>query len=519
MRRVRLTAGVLLGMLPVLLVAAHNASQLTPSQLLRPLGVVAAATLLVQAVLWVWLRQADRAAFLAGGLVCTLQLWGHVLSRLVAVGMADDAARVVASVVLVAVWGALLLGALRSRRHGDVEARRAHAWFVLTLLFVLVPLLQVAWDTSRALRTVPQGNQPTPALEAAAARPDIVFLLLDGYGRSDVLRDLYGVDNTPFLRELRRLGFQVADSSAANYVGTLWALASILNLDYLQDLLQVDPSLTSMNPLIRLVRSNRVVHLLRGAGYRIVTLAGGYSVAEFGNPDIYLEMQGSLDEFERMLLDTTPLPWIFPHRQDPHEVHRRRLHWVLDTLPQTVDAPEPRFVFAHLLAPHPPFVVDATGEALPSWPHAYALNDGSDYMRLGGSLQEYRQAYAAQVQWVTQRVLQVVQQILAEHAQDPPVILLVSDHGPGSSLDWDSLEHTDIRERFGVLCAVSLPDGATPTLPADLPPVGLFRLVFDVCFGTDLGPLPARSYYSTRSRPYDFLDVTDLVAPREPSPR
>ena len=49
----------------------------------------------------------------------------------------------------------------------------------------------------------------------------------------------------------------------------------------------------------------------------------------------------------------------------------------------------------------------------------------------------------------------------------------------------------------------------TVELEEDFSPVNLFRLIFDLYFGTDLGPLEARSYYTFQSQPFHYFDATD----------
>ncbi|MCH8947918.1 MAG: hypothetical protein IH789_09880 [Acidobacteria bacterium] len=46
---------------------------------------------------------------------------------------------------------------------------------------------------------------------------------------------------------------------------------------------------------------------------------------------------------------------------------------------------------------------------------------------------------------------------VVEGAREAPVVLVLGDHGPGLGLDHDSLEHSDLEERFGVLLAAHLP--------------------------------------------------------------
>src|SRR5207244_7041298 len=67
-------------------------------------------------------------------------------------------------------------------------------------------------------------------------KPDIYYIILDGYGRQDVLKDLYGFDNSDFIQFLQSRGFYVADQARANYCSTVPSLASSLNRTYLTGL-------------------------------------------------------------------------------------------------------------------------------------------------------------------------------------------------------------------------------------------------------------------------------------------
>jgi len=93
----------------------------------------------------------------------------------------------------------------------------------------------------------------------------------------------------------------------------------------------------------------------------------------------------------------------------------------------------------------------------------------------------------------------------------PSVIILQSDHGPGSRLDWDSAARTYQRERLGALIACRFPDGGSEPIDDDLSPVNLFRVVLNRYLGTKLALLPNDSYYSTWDHPYRFVRVTDKV--------
>jgi len=108
--------------------------------------------------------------------------------------------------------------------------------------------------------------------------PDIYYIILDGYGRSDVLKELYGFDNAEFLAHLVDQGFVVPAESHSNYVQTYLSLASSLNLTYLDKLQKaMDDKATDRRPLRYLIENNSVARLLRQAGYQFVFMPSSYS--------------------------------------------------------------------------------------------------------------------------------------------------------------------------------------------------------------------------------------------------
>jgi hypothetical protein len=167
--------------------------------------------------------------------------------------------------------------------------------------------------------------------------------------------------------------------------------------------------------------------------------------------------------------------------------------------------PGPKFVFAHLLAPHPPFVFSPDGEPVEAdWD--YRLSDGSHF---DGTRDQYINGYRGQIQYINTLLAETIDQIL-ESSATPPVIILQGDHGPGAYLDYESLENTCIQERFSILNAYYFPNQDKSIFDSSISPVNSFRILFDSYFNTSLGLIEDRSYYSTWSRPYNFTDVTSL---------
>jgi len=211
----------------------------------------------------------------------------------------------------------------------------------------------------------------------ALPRPDIYYLILDGFGRADVLRDLYQMELDGWIDGLRQTGFYVADRSTANYGQTMLSLASALNVDYVNELAgRVDHQSANRLPLEVMLEENRVFQFLRCAGYHLVYFPTGYvSVDIVTGVDQSVTPPGSPGAYQMELIGTTPVPDLLEVvlQQTPRDYYRARMLYTLDHLKDATRLDGPVFVMAHVLAPHPPFVFGAQGEPLEAKDHRVKL--------------------------------------------------------------------------------------------------------------------------------------------------
>jgi hypothetical protein len=114
-----------------------------------------------------------------------------------------------------------------------------------------------------------------------------------------------------------------------------------------------------------------------------------------------------------------------------YEGHRQRVLYSFEQLKTLYQMDGPKFVFAHILSPHPPFVFDQFGNPIDP-EYSYYIGDGDDYQY---ELDKYLASYPEQVLFINYKLEQVIDSILANSAS-PPVIIIQGDHGPGSRLDW-----------------------------------------------------------------------------------
>jgi len=500
---------LLFAVLPILFLYSHNITELYLAQLLAPLLVAAFSSLLLWSLLSLALRDKLRAALLSSLFWLWFLSFGH-LHRLLVSGHSADLASG-GTTAFVAVYCTILLvgvGFFITARRGlptlssmlNIAAGALVAWHVLTIGgYEFKRMLAY-----RSVRQAP-GIKLTQRTRAGAL-PNIYYIILDEYGRADVLRDIYHYDNREFLRYLARKGFQVAPQGQASYCQTALSLAASLNMEYLDDVAaRVGLDSNDRAPLGTMIKHNRLFDFLRRRGYRIVAFSSEYDLADIRNADVYMDAGSRLTEFQRGLLDTTPLPLVLGRGRSRNEQHHAEaVLYTFEHLADTTKLEPPIFVFAHIWSPHPPFVFDRTGRVVAP-EQGFRRRDRARLQRLGGQLRQY----VEQVEFVNRKIEIAVDQLLAR-ARWPAVIIIQSDHGPGSRTDWYSAGRTDARERLGALIACYLP-GADARVDDDLSTVNVFRVVLNCYFGADLPLLPNDSYFSTTAQPYRFVRVTQRV--------
>jgi hypothetical protein len=384
--------------------------------------------------------------------------------------------------------------------------------FVFPFRLILIFAYWYAQDPLRDWQPNLPPIAPPSATTQTSSSPDIYYIILDGYGRQDILQELYGFDNSNFIDFLQERNFYIANDSRSNYNQTALSLASSLNLDYLYLPSFAGDQSNNRDPLKEMIQDSRLVNFLMQRGYTILALDSGFDLTNDISATKYLTINNHpITNFESLLLQTSAfrIPfdlfgWRLPIPE--YSTHRERILTNFQTLGTLSSYGGPKFVFAHIMAPHPPFIFDANGNPLaPDRP--YSLGDGSHYQ---GTSDEYVSSYVQQLAYLNKLVMGVVNELLANSAKEP-IIILQADHGPGAYLNWDSLELSCVMERTSILNAYYLPN--QDILYPSITPVNTFRIILDNYFNTNLGILPDKAYFAIWQKPYKFVDVTNSSEP------
>jgi len=348
-----------------------------------------------------------------------------------------------------------------------------------------------------------QQNMETEGVLSGAG-PDIYYIIVDAYARADILEEVYGFDNSTFLSPLEERGFYVADKSVSNYPQTALSLASSLNFTYLDKIVeQIGAYTNDRTPLELMISESKVSSFLRNNGYTSMAFETGYAPTDLTNADMYLSPSKwwKSSEFQEALIALTPLH-LSP--KTGSDFRRDRILYAFDHIADATQVEGPTFVFAHITAPHFPFIFDEEGNPIepPS-----GVGSRSDY-----EYDEYLEGYTNQLIFVTKRLEATLDQILAQ-SPDPPIIIVQADHGPAAELDssW-SVEESFVPERMSILNVYYFPDRDYEALYESITPVNTFRVIFNEFFGTDYELLEDRSFFSSWSSPYLFTDITEEVS-------
>ncbi len=357
----------------------------------------------------------------------------------------------------------------------------------------------------------------TAGAGASAARPDIYYIILDAYSRADILAEIYSYDNAPFEHQLAERGFYVATQSNSNYATTLASLSSSLNMIHVNSVAQyvakgpwVNREWIISEALDRILRQNFIMAFLAQDGYQLVSYDSGFERVSLPQVDYYMtapaieESNYQTKNLFELFFFNTFVEKIYlrfgktekSQLTSIYDAHRVRLLFTFDTIPEFASKPGNYFVFAHLVAPHPPFVFGPHGEAI----------DSSVAFTLAATNFANRDAqlYIDEVHYINSLVLQMIDQILAA-SDTPPVIILQADHG--SRVYTDESRSPELKEKlfFPILNAYYLPGVALESVmyPA-MSPVNTFRVVLNEYFGMSLPLLPDQSYYWDEESDYRF---------------
>lgn len=501
---------LLFSIFPVLFLWNANRAQEPAYVVIPSLVITLAITAFFYLLFAAILRNVQRAALLTCALAFVLLSYGH-LENLIAESIFKSITLPIflPSLLLVELF-VLILIILQ-------QAGNAQLTHILNVISAGLVILQVATATPYYLTVSAKANAadeisvPTVLKDNGVDNPrDIYFILLDNYGREDVLRKVDNFDNSELVNALKERGFIFPGCAQANYFATAPVISSILNMDYLDQMGIEDSVYTKRSGYTALapyMQDSLVMRKFQAFGYHTVTFRGFMGLIDIQSSDTYINYESDesynsrleTKNFNALYLETTMLSpinnqlkiypdWLeskgpaflkpllpekLPVEERYYQVYQQNLYAyeALERIPTEIKGP--KFVYAHIYSAHWPFMIQPDGSLrLPF----------TDKMTVDG--------YVAALKFTNNRILKAIDTILA-NSETPPIIILQGDH---NNL-WEGKVEWSGTDRMKILSAYYLPGGGDQLLYKEISPVNNFRLIFNYYFGEPVNLLPDVSHY------------------------
>lgn len=498
---------VLLAIYLPLIALSSNWSLLSYTEILTVILISLVITGVVWFILYRFIKRHHTVAFIVLGLLLVFYLYGHIIVTTFILGIDFFTPETLALVFLLlfglAVWVAFRF-----------EERLKHISRHITIVVVYLTIVLLFINQPPFLRRLTRGESevavayPIKAVEISSTAtgydgqlPDIYIIVLDAGPREDVFADMAGKE-LGFAQELETLGFYVAENSKSNYMFTPALLPTFLNFDYLPNLIDFSEDVDTGNAfaLVQLIRDNRACQTFQSIGYQYLTFDSTWGPTRDSEcADKLYGKTDDIQELSSLMVNTTALRLIF-YDDLIDRIRQSRLD-IYNTLIEISASETPTFTFAHILMPHGPFVFDSDGNVPKDIDQRISI-----FSFAGDDEHSMEPFYLAQSEYTAEITVATIQTIL-EESEIPPVIIIMSDHGPDMPAAFDNEYY---EKRIPIFNAYYFPYGGDAQLYPSITPVNSLRVLLNYYFGADLPILEDNLYVSrwTDGIYYEFENVT-----------
>jgi hypothetical protein len=347
-----------------------------------------------------------------------------------------------------AVLGLLIVFSLIIYRLGRLRIFEVLATWA-TLALAIAPIATLINSSGTSVDQVVAVGEEIEALTFETT-PDVVVLLVDGYGSEEVLERFYGYDNSAFLADLDGMGMQVVPNMTSNYGRTKLSVPSFLELGYVPDGTWITGDL-ERDLLLALGGQNRLADSMRLNGYQTVYVESGWLGTQCA-PGTDVCVPGPWPDETVYDIAARSVLRDLPGLETGRSFMRgalQSLDWLEESLSGFLNNGRPDYIYVHVLIPHPPMLLDESCEEdarneLAGFAIGTPGIDESD-------LSVRRDGYVRQVICVNRHLAEVASEIADANA----IGIFTGDHGPDSLaqlfINGDNWTVDQRVERFEVL--------------------------------------------------------------------
>ena len=326
--------------------------------------------------------------------------------------------------------------------------------------------------------------------------PDIYYIILDEYAGIESLKLNFGFDNTNFYDHLTKKGFFISSNSYSNYPYTLLSIPSSLNMQYLDFNSNMTESKKSISQIRYITDNNLVMKNLSENGYYITSFFAGKEA--IGHDDLIDEKMCGERYFS-----SHNVAKIFSE-----ERLKEKRNEILCTFKKMVEikdkTTQPIFVYAHFALPHDPFVLNTNG-------------DLQIFEETDSNYEESKKAYIEQLKFANKMSIKVIDEILSDTDRDS-VIIIQSDHGERTKIDWENPTEQMIKQGLNNINAIYFPNRHEDLSYDRISNVNSFRIIFNEYFNAEFELLEDKYFWMESGKPeFKITDVTEIIENRNES--
>jgi len=321
------------------------------------------------------------------------------------------------------------------------------------VILVLAPAIQTLAAHVASTEPYPIADlAPRGSVTATGIVEDMLVVVVDSYPSIRLAEAWFGHNTDELVSALSGRGLTVETSGWSHNTFTGLAIPGLLELQQI-----VDPGPSgnwgNRRSTFDLIRGdNLVATSLQTAGFRYTHIESGWDGAHCGtNPDVCLKAPW-FNEMSWKLFETSIIrPWLLSRYGNISVPGSLQATTHLESLESQFGDGERDYVFAHLILPHAPIVVNEACQVRPD------VTSGSGLLNPAEAEAESIETLGPQLACVDSLLARIVALV-----GDETAVLITSDHGSGSRRQIlkppDAWSDADIAERLGILLAYKVPD-------------------------------------------------------------
>jgi len=312
---------------------------------------------------------------------------------------------------------------------------------------------------------------PTPT-KAFSDKPNLYFVLFDGYPGFEALDSLFTYDNTQHKIALEQRGYHVIDSIRSNYNYTLAAMSSLFNINYVDREQSMPVSdFSFMYKARKAINYSTIAQAFQEENYKINNL----SIFPFANQKGVADYIGYLTPlqiankyfFHNYLLNDLakndkykylPIVSLYEKPLDRYYYQNKRIF--TDCI-ASINPSEPTFTYAHLLLPHEPYLTDSAGNL---WKDLSAIPE--------------QEAFLQYTKYASKLMLDLADAI--EQKDSNAAVLFLSDHG------YRGLTGEDKKYSYHNFLALKTPDNKYDQIENVKSNIHVFPYLLNNYYGQDI---------------------------------